>query len=424
MHRYFFILGRYPTISFAELKSVTQRMYGEYNFLCISKEVVIIETTRDWDIQSLVNRLGGVVKAGIVQDQISLDAESSKLETIFSIEHLSQKYISNSSGKFHIGMSVYDGGSDRTLLEKLSGNLKSLCLEVKNNLKTRGIRAGFVRVKERYLSSVSVVKNGLLKNGLEIVLIITHSSVCIGKTIAVQDFENFSFRDMERPCLDKRSGILPTKLARIMVNVAAAGENDRLLDPFCGSGTILQEAILLGVRFIFGSDKSKIAIVDSQQNIQWLKQKYLSAPLTNIQIKLFQSDVSNLRAHVPLSSIDRIVTEPYLGPPILRVPDKQTILRILREVEMLYIAAFREFATLVKASGNIVIVFPSFPYQGNWFFADVLPQIAHIGFMPVPLLTTEEIALLNGVNTGRGSLLYGSPHQFIYRELLKFEKVR
>ncbi len=48
----------------------------------------------------------------------------------------------------------------------------------------------------------------------------------------------------------------------------------KILDPFCGSGTILQEAMLLGFKNIYGSDKDKRAIANSKENINWLKKEY------------------------------------------------------------------------------------------------------------------------------------------------------
>lgn len=61
-------------------------------------------------------------------------------------------------------------------------------------------------------------------------------------------------RDYGRPARDARVGMLPPKLAQIMLNLSVKDEKSgTVLDPFCGTGVLLQEAALAGFDFI-GSD--------------------------------------------------------------------------------------------------------------------------------------------------------------------------
>ena len=87
----------------------------------------------------------------------------------------------------------------------------------------------------------------------------------LAQTEAVQPFEQFSARDFGRPGRDDLSGMLPPKLAIIMINLAQTPLNSILLDPFCGSGTILSEAVLLGYTNLIGTDISEKAIADSKK---------------------------------------------------------------------------------------------------------------------------------------------------------------
>jgi tRNA G10 N-methylase Trm11 len=43
-----------------------------------------------------------------------------------------------------------------------------------------------------------------------------------------------------------------------------------LLDPFCGSGTVLTEGINLGIKKLIGTDLSDKCISDTEQNVKWM----------------------------------------------------------------------------------------------------------------------------------------------------------
>jgi tRNA (guanine10-N2)-dimethyltransferase len=60
---------------------------------------------------------------------------------------------------------------------------------------------------------------------------------------------------------------LHPKLARAMVNLTGAGENEVILDPFCGSGGILIEAGLMGIKSV-GYDINKKMIWKSMVNLK------------------------------------------------------------------------------------------------------------------------------------------------------------
>lgn len=49
---------------------------------------------------------------------------------------------------------------------------------------------------------------------------------------------------------------------------------DVILDPFCGSGTILTEAMLINYKNLIGADISPKAINDTKKNIEWIIRNY------------------------------------------------------------------------------------------------------------------------------------------------------
>ena len=178
-----------------------------------------------------------------------------------------------------------------------------------------------------------------MRDQTDFIVVLSQQKTLIGRTTAVQDYKEFSRRDFGRPQRDAFSGMLPPKVARMMVNIAGAGS---LLDPFCGSGTIIQEAITLGFSNVIGSDISQKCIDDTTANLTWAK---LPVP------KLICSDV--LKLHLPKHSIDCIVTEGYLGP----VQPKR-FEQIHAELTDFYGLVLPVLAKLLKPGGRLVIALP------------------------------------------------------------------
>jgi 2-polyprenyl-3-methyl-5-hydroxy-6-metoxy-1,4-benzoquinol methylase len=100
----------------------------------------------------------------------------------------------------------------------------------------------------------------------------------------VQDIEAYGARDQARPARDARVGMLPPKLAQTIINLAAGRPETRMdkhwdsadglgrfmvLDPFCGTGVILQEALLMGYS-VYGSDIEPRMAEYTKKNLQWL----------------------------------------------------------------------------------------------------------------------------------------------------------
>ena len=70
------------------------------------------------------------------------------------------------------------------------------------------------------LASVVVTKNLLLEKGAEICIIGGKEKVYTAKTLVVQDFEDYGRRDYQRPVRDEQQGMIPPKVAQIMLNLS------------------------------------------------------------------------------------------------------------------------------------------------------------------------------------------------------------
>jgi len=92
---------------------------------------------------------------------------------------------------------------------------------------------------------------------------------------------------------------MPAKLARCMVNLARAKKGDFVLDPFCGTGSFLIEAGLLGCR-VFGVDAKKRMIRGSIRNLKFFNIEFEGLAVAEAR-------------HLPLAKVDCIVTDPPYG---------------------------------------------------------------------------------------------------------------
>ncbi len=92
---------------------------------------------------------------------------------------------------------------------------------------------------------------------------------------------------------------MPAKLARCMVNLAQPREGDLVLDPFCGTASMLIEAGLLGCQ-VLGFDVQSRMIRGSLQN------------LLHFGVKPEGIAVADAK-HLPLHKVDCVITDPPYG---------------------------------------------------------------------------------------------------------------
>lgn len=206
--------------------------------------------------------------------------------------------------------------------------------------------------------------------------------------------------------------MIPPKLAQIMLNLSEKiNEKSIILDPFCGSGTILMEAALMGVKNLIGADILKKAVAGTEKNFQWFKDNY---KLLIINYKLFEISANDISKKIALNYIDAIVTEPYLGPQRGRIDPVKTKI----ELEKLYSSALAEFKKILKPDGRIVMIFPvrTEGERPDWHFLNPnLDGWQIINPLPENLQQTLHAAR-------RGTIVYGRPGQKVWREIVILKK--
>src|SRR3989344_4049632 len=275
-----FHLGRVYTLSFAEDLAVLTRHKVPYTIKEFYTEMLVIETSAELDLTSLQKRLGGVIKIIEILDAIprkkKTDFVSFTVRPYFTLAFLHEKFLASYSGKVQFGVSLYPISYQTNLY----GQNKRVGMEIKNTLTNAGVSCRLVLPEgaSSSLPSVAVTNNHLLEKGVEIDLLVSDKEIYIGKTLSVQDFADYGRRDYQRPSRDARAGMLPPKVAQMMINVASFTPEERekrayILDPFCGTGTLLQEALLIGFK-VLGSDISEAAVDATEKNLNWFRIRY------------------------------------------------------------------------------------------------------------------------------------------------------
>ena len=279
---------------------------------------------------------------------------------------------------------------------------KSLGIETKKRLKNLGRSARYIEAN----NTATVIYNNLVKKGADIIIV---NNIAFA-TKGIQSIDEFSARDFGRPGRDDESGMLPPKLAMMMINLATQPLDSVIYDPFCGSGTVVTEAMLMGYKNIIGSDSSEVAINDTQKNVTWLLDRY-NLDINNFNLDIFQYDATLISKRIKQNSIDAIVAEPFLGKPMRGNELISAIESQASELKYLYTKAFAEMYKVLKPNGIIVFIIPRFHVKNEWVKIDCEKEIEKLGFENASILPDQK------------HLLYWRETQHVGREIWRFRKI-
>ncbi len=435
-------------MSVAELVAVLEKpdpslgLTGEgVKIIASSPEILIIETAQTVNIERLQKKLGGVIKILQVIDEVKKREQDSinfALKHYFKPSVIKKNFFKDYKGKIQFGLSVYLLDMDllkrppfnpqKTKTPEISFNIfsepKRLGMMIKNSLTEMGqsVRLVLPEFNSLSLASVVVTKNLLLQKGAEICLLAGKNVIYTAKTMTVQDFEDYGRRDYQRPARDEKQGMIPPKVAQIMLNLSGCKTGETVLDPFCGIGTIIQEGLLLGFRMI-GSDINKVAIKGSEQNLEWFRNRYKIAPgKYGVEI----CDATKVAQLIEKSGhkINGIVTECTLGPIYGSYPKTEEIQKNFADLSKLYQQSFKEFTKFLPNKGKIVICLPAYKKGRDSY--EHLPGIdwaKELGYNQLAIINPEIAKKLPFLKlTQRGTAIYDRKDQVVAREIVVFEK--
>ncbi len=138
---------------------------------------------------------------------------------------------------------------------------------------------------------------------------------------------------------------LKPKLARALVNLSRAKEGEVLLDPFCGAGSVLIEAAILGMKVI-GGDFDEKMISYSKRNLDFYKAGY-----KNKKYKLIFGDATNLEHILESNSIGAIATD---------LPYGRSSRSSIKNLSELYKNFFASAYSVLKNKKYLVAMYPHY----------------------------------------------------------------
>lgn len=367
---FLFQLGRQPELSRAEIEQILKKLHPSFSIEKFISPHLLINIEESIDAEFLIRQLGGTIKI------------AEEIPFIDSIENTIIEYLSNETVKIHFSLS--------------GENARDLAKLIKKELKARGKS---VRYIESNNTATILYNNLVVRRG---------DFTVVGKrvfvTLGIQPIEEWSERDYGRPGRDSKSGMLPPKLARIMINLSGASTNETLFDPFCGSGTILTEAATLGFTKLIGFDISPQAIQDTKKNVAWIEKPEQFSLQTKV------CDARQCATHLGPESVDVIVSEPYMGKPLRGDERKDFLGTQAKELSDLFTQSFQAFSKILKKGAIVIFILPRFQYEKDWVRVGCEKNIENFGFTIEPLTDTNPF------------ILYHRPGQFVGREIWKFRK--
>ncbi|MDZ7744247.1 MAG: hypothetical protein U5K77_00590 [Candidatus Saccharibacteria bacterium] len=342
------ILGRQPALGLAELES----LYGSETVLPIGNTGALLNLEAD---HITMSRLGGSLKLGRYLTELPY-TDWGRIEQ-FLTKQLPDYTADLEPGKIRLGLSLYGFNIHPRKLNATGLTLKKAIRQTSKSVRV-------VPNKTSELNAAQVIHNQLTgPSGFEVLLIKHQDKTIVAQTIAVQDINAYAARDQARPKRDARVGMLPPKLAQIIINLATgeksveAGEwksgSATVLDPFCGTGVVLQETMLMGYN-AYGTDLEPRMVEYTATNLDWLN-------ITSIKHRVNQGDAMNKEWVEPFSVI---AGETYLGRPFSTVPRPEKLREVMQDVDTIHREFLQNVARQTKKGFRLCIAVPAW-YRGD-----------------------------------------------------------
>ena len=371
--KYLAVLGRQPKISLAELEALFE------NVKPLGNELAVIETTKIPDI----NRLGGSLKLAEELDGQPID------------------YLRNlPEGKITLGISDYSSHATKR-------SAMNEALKLKKILSRHGRSMRVVPNQTAVISTATSHHNQLGEKTNHVELLLTNKTWW--KLIGVQNITAYSKRDQARPARDAKVGMLPPKLAQILINLCGDLKTGSvILDPFCGTGVVLQEAMLMGYR-PYGTDISDRMVDYSIKNLGWLTTETAKHRPEKECFTVFVGDATSFK----WDKFDAVACEGYLGKPMSLPPAEIKLKAEKQECGTIVLGFLKNLGKQIKSNTPVVMAAPAWLRpNGEYSRLNLLDEIEKLGYN-----------VRKFKNASQKDLLYHRDGQVVARELIVLRKV-
>jgi len=263
---FFYLSGEHTTLTYAEVKAILQSEGFSYRNVEVSPQLLCLEADKGC-LQHVVSRSCFTRICGV-------EIFRCKVKVGDILQHAKELFYN---------MYIEEGESFSVRIKKINK---------KSNISVNGL--------ERTIGNIIFKKTKNIKVKLTypdkvFFGVITENHFIFGQKFTEISHKGFNSRMPSKRPFFHPSALSP-KLARCMVNLARAKPGVILLDPFCGTGSILMEAKLIGCRAL-GSDVKPGMVRGSLRNL-----KYFNIP----RIDLLTADARKL----PFFRVDCITTDP------------------------------------------------------------------------------------------------------------------
>ena len=376
------ILGRQPSLGMAEL----EQLYGSTAVRWFSDSTAIIDSPA-FDFE----RLGGTQKAGRVVSELRGDWRQVSMKLVSAY---AQAWADH-EGKITLGISAYGFKTTPRDVQKTG-------IILKGKLKERGVSLRLIPNADTALSSATSHHNklGLSDNHVELIVVRgANGAAIIAESVGAQNITALAARDQGRPKRDAFVGMLPPKLARMMVNLAPV-KAGRILDPFCGTGVLLQEAALLGYD-VYGTDLVPKMVQFTQANLDWLIDTHHVTPGVTL-------DVGDAMTYHWRAPVDAVACEAYLGQPFSAPPSPGKLTEVRGNCNHIISEFLRNIAPQLSPGTPLCIAVPAWRDSTGRFTH--LPLVDSVGSLGYNRTTLRHVR--------NDQLLYYREDQVVARELL------
>lgn len=330
--------------------------------------------------------LGGITKVARVVQELPI---TKQLPIVQIVEYLAKP---ENIKRKSLGLSF----EDITLGRK---DYLAATLEVKKKLQHQGRSTRIVIPKSGVaLNAAASIHNRLLDKGIELLCVAAKGHWYISEVEWVQDIEAYTKRDSGRPARNMDIGMVPPKLAQILVNLAQPAAIDNVIDPFCGPGTILAEATVMGYQTI-GLDNDPQAVEAAKANLEWLTDE-LQLP------KKYRISLADAKSFEPPSGSYVIVTEGYLGPIAVARPSSPEFNESIASITDLYLSFLAKLHQVENKPKRIVICAPEWHFSSKTVALPIIDQIRKMSY------TIDRFA-----PAGESSFLYRRSDQLVARRI-------